>query len=412
MLYPIYDYYHESSLTLEEVLEHYVEKFYLRKHGRDKYEKILQKVAESDKVKKLFDLSYHQRLSINYIDFGETLNSIFWFMFQSNETQAVAVLAMARNWNVKVNSHLQLKSNMELRNDALKIFKKFSIYGDMTQEEYDRMRSPQIENEMDEDEIEEESEMGNNYHILNFYLDCSHWHKQEDEIKKCPLVLPVKIIDIEEEDDIALKYEVRNLPTLILVDGDGNEIHRWVGVTPSSEINDYITENGYGFIEDVGENDNDKSSNIDENDMDDSGIPDAVKSRMDDSDFHDKCIAILAEGGTKEQIQLKMDYLSGKKTKPAEIIRLEQKIRGLFRKRFDAVGQRILIESSSFDIMHKIKAATILSKCNDALDDTLFFPEIDDIKAGANKVGISVNIIKDEEYKRALAKYRDGKTVD
>lgn len=253
MLYPIYDYYHESSLTLEEVLQHYVEKFYYRKHGRDKFDKILKKLSDSNKVRSLFDESYQKRLALSNVDFGATINEMMWFMFQSNETQAVAVLAMALSWHTNVNSHLYLKTERELRDDALMIFKKFQIYGDMTQEEYDSMRHPEDDevDEVDDEEydnvIEDEGdfEEGVGYHILNFYLDCSYWHRQEDEIKKCPLILPVKIIDVDEEDDVVFKYNVRNLPTLILVDGNGNEIHRWVGITETSEINDYITVNGY-----------------------------------------------------------------------------------------------------------------------------------------------------------------------
>lgn len=141
MLYPIYDYYHESSLTLEEVLHHYVENFYFRKHGRDKFDKILKKLSESSKVRSLFDESYQKRLALNNVDFGATVNSIMWFMIQSNETQAIAVLAMALFWNTNVNSHLYLKTDRELRDDALMIFKKFQIYGDMTQDEFDRMRN-------------------------------------------------------------------------------------------------------------------------------------------------------------------------------------------------------------------------------------------------------------------------------
>ena len=208
-------------------------------------------------------------------------------MIQSNETQAVAVLAMALFWNTNVNSHLHLQSDKELRDDALMIFKKFQIYGDMTQDEFNRMRYyqdedendeypeldevvddeddeeelddddvyPELDEDVDDEDDEEDDEEGldddegKGYHILNFYLDCSYCHRQENEIKKCPIIIPVQIVSVDEDDDIVSKYEVNNLPTLILVDGNGKEIHRWVGVTPTSEINDYITKNGYGVIE-------------------------------------------------------------------------------------------------------------------------------------------------------------------
>jgi hypothetical protein len=141
MLYPIYNYYYESSLTLDEVLQHYVENFYFRKHGRDKFDKILKKLSDSNKVHSIFNESYNKKLALNNVDFGAIVNEILWFVFQSNDTQAVAVLALALLWNTNVNSHLYLKSEREVRDDALKIFQSFQIYGDMTQEEYDSMRN-------------------------------------------------------------------------------------------------------------------------------------------------------------------------------------------------------------------------------------------------------------------------------
>lgn len=141
MLYPIYDYYYDSSLTLESILSHYVENYYFRKHGKDKFDKILTKLAESEKVKNLFALSYKKMVAINNVDFCATLNETMWFMLQSNETQAVAVLVMALLWNNNVNSHLNLISEKDLRDDVLKIFKKFHIYKEMSREEFDMMRN-------------------------------------------------------------------------------------------------------------------------------------------------------------------------------------------------------------------------------------------------------------------------------
>lgn len=97
-------------------------------------------------------------------------------------------------------------------------------------------------NNKEDKEFEENSRK---YRILNFYLDCSHWHEQEKEIKKCGLALPVEIVDVEEDEDIVSKYNVNSLPKLILVDYNGKELHRWKGITPSSEINNFLFSNGY-----------------------------------------------------------------------------------------------------------------------------------------------------------------------
>lgn len=83
------------------------------------------------------------------------------------------------------------------------------------------------------------------YQILDFYLDCSHWRQQNEILKKTPLALPIKRIDVNNDNDIVMQYQVKNLPKLILVDYRGKEIKRWKGVTESNKINDYLYENGY-----------------------------------------------------------------------------------------------------------------------------------------------------------------------
>lgn len=81
-------------------------------------------------------------------------------------------------------------------------------------------------------------EKAEEFQILDFYLDCSHWRRQHEILEKTPLALSVKRVDVEKEDSVVQKYKVNNLPKLILVDSSGNEIMRWKGITESSEIND------------------------------------------------------------------------------------------------------------------------------------------------------------------------------
>lgn len=83
------------------------------------------------------------------------------------------------------------------------------------------------------------------FQILDFFLDCSHWREQDIILQKTPLALPIKRINVETDDDIVEKYKVNRLPKLILVDLNGKEIKRWVGVTQSEEINNFLYNNGY-----------------------------------------------------------------------------------------------------------------------------------------------------------------------
>lgn len=43
-------------------------------------------------------------------------------------------------------------------------------------------------------------------------------------------------VDIEENDELTEKYSVRNIPTMVLCDDDGNELHRFVGLTTTEKI--------------------------------------------------------------------------------------------------------------------------------------------------------------------------------
>jgi hypothetical protein len=139
MQYPLYEYYYASDMTLEQILKHYIKCFYLRKHGRDKAEKVLYKASESSKMQKLFEDSVNQNIAPNNVDFASVINEIMYFIFQSNETQALAVIAAAVAWNIKVNNRGLLKDEYDFRNDIIKIFKKYSLYGEMTQQEFEEM---------------------------------------------------------------------------------------------------------------------------------------------------------------------------------------------------------------------------------------------------------------------------------
>jgi thioredoxin 1 len=47
-------------------------------------------------------------------------------------------------------------------------------------------------------------------------------------------------VDIDEQPEIRADYEVRSVPTVILVDVDGNEIDRLVGAHPLSKLQELL----------------------------------------------------------------------------------------------------------------------------------------------------------------------------
>lgn len=144
MRFPLYDYYLDSNLSLEEILKHYIQNFYLRNHGRDKAEKVLYKVTDSKNVKQFFEKTTRDGIVPNYDDFIYIINEITYFIFQSNSTQALAALAAAIAWDRQVNIGSCLKSVYAFRNDTILIFKKLSIYEEMTLEEFESMTNRHI----------------------------------------------------------------------------------------------------------------------------------------------------------------------------------------------------------------------------------------------------------------------------
>ena len=139
MQYPLFDYYYNSILTLDEIISDYLENFYHKKHGTNKSDKVRNKVLNSTKIAALDSFSIQQRAVPNYMDFGSAINETFWFMIQSNETQALVVLIAASEWNKRVNRVYNFGSYEEVRNKAIKIFQKYSIYEEMPKSQFEAM---------------------------------------------------------------------------------------------------------------------------------------------------------------------------------------------------------------------------------------------------------------------------------
>ena len=53
-----------------------------------------------------------------------------------------------------------------------------------------------------------------------------------------PLSIPVVEVDIDEDPELATKYKVRGVPTLIVVE-DGEEVKRKVGLLTATQLNQF-----------------------------------------------------------------------------------------------------------------------------------------------------------------------------
>ena len=141
MQYSLYTLYSNSSLDLYQVREHYLEHFYYNKHGRKEVENVLKTIVRSSKITRLLVESRSKRIVPSYEDFLTTICSMLKFMFKSCGTNVLAAIDAALRWDIEVNSQLNLISEDELKNEMVKAFAKFSIYEEMTEEEFHSLES-------------------------------------------------------------------------------------------------------------------------------------------------------------------------------------------------------------------------------------------------------------------------------
>ena len=92
--------------------------------------------------------------------------------------------------------------------------------------------------------------LNNNYKNLNkmklikcYATWCGHWRLQHTECENNPIVGAELVeVDIEEDTEIAEKYLIKSIPTMLLLDDNDNVIHKWIGYTKSADINKFIAE--------------------------------------------------------------------------------------------------------------------------------------------------------------------------
>ena len=202
MEYPLYEYYKNRSLTLDEIVDHYVTRFYAKKHdGRDVL-KVLNKINESDKIKNLCGQSATRGIAPNYVDFSTCVHSIFWFAFKPTDTIVLATLFAILYWDERINRIYYLKPSDEVRDDAIKVFKKFQIYGDLSEEMF-----------------------------LNETIEGNEERKKREEIAKQKMAIENEINSIKESwplDEFLVNNSINKMSIRYTLNGCICELHRYV----------------------------------------------------------------------------------------------------------------------------------------------------------------------------------------
>lgn len=79
--------------------------------------------------------------------------------------------------------------------------------------------------------------------ILKFYTTYCSQCKQQTKLLEGFTEAEVVEIDCDENEDLVDKYEVRGLPTLVLIDDNEKVISKFVGITKPEVIKDAINNN-------------------------------------------------------------------------------------------------------------------------------------------------------------------------
>ena len=72
---------------------------------------------------------------------------------------------------------------------------------------------------------------------------CNPCKLQTKEFEENPLDIELQPIDVDDDnEDLATKYKVMSIPTMILLSDNEEILNRWTGLTKSNTINEFIVE--------------------------------------------------------------------------------------------------------------------------------------------------------------------------
>lgn len=125
MQYSLYQFYSLSSLDLYEIRRHFLWNFYCQNHSRNDARRVLRAVVVSSRIGRIIDKSIQKKHTPNYNDFLSAIKGIVKFWFCSKNTLILATIEAVLRWDIVANKKLNLRNPDELKQDTLKVLKKY-----------------------------------------------------------------------------------------------------------------------------------------------------------------------------------------------------------------------------------------------------------------------------------------------
>jgi len=141
-------------------------------------------------------------------------------------------------------------------------------------------------------------------------------------------------------------------------------------------------------------------------------LTEADKATLRLESYQEKVIAFARDKGTNEETRLKIEILLKKRPKTSSMLAVEQQLRSFFQKVFDYYGQEAL-NNSNGGLLSEMAVTSNLALVSQLIeqDDYEDSEHVKEMIRIANSYGVSFHLIKDEEYNKALTKFRESKGV-
>lgn len=101
--------------------------YYVAKYGSNKFEKLYDSVANSDRIRNLFRITVTERIAPSGTDFISMILELRYFIIAKNETRAMGAVVALRFWNEQVNHVHHFATPEQIDQKLQVIFNKWGL---------------------------------------------------------------------------------------------------------------------------------------------------------------------------------------------------------------------------------------------------------------------------------------------